>query len=199
MSARSNSTTTGKEIHDLPHPHRTPQRRPRRRHAGAPHHAQPPTAHGRRLVLPRPCGTGRFPGRQGHARRRPPAHRAADLHLADRRRSAAPRQPGQRTDHSPWPGQPDDRRPRHRAHRGFAARRPAPACRAVVDRAATGSRKPPTRFRAPSGTAAVATRPRSAHPARGHLRGSHGADPRPFPAARPRYRERHVRHRQPCP
>ena len=95
-----------------------------------------PAADDRCLVLPRPCRSRRIRTRRRLSRGPAPAHRPADLHLDDPGRGVAPRQPGQRPGDPPRPGQPDDRRPWHRPHRGVAARRAPRPRRAVVDRAA---------------------------------------------------------------
>ena len=80
------------------------------------------TAHGRRLVLPRPRRAGRIRSGRRHPRRPASAHRPADVHLDDRRRGAAQRQPRQPAVDPPGPGQRDDRRPRHQPRGGRAAR-----------------------------------------------------------------------------
>ena len=82
-------------------------------HSDQPRAANPGKAHRRCLVLSRSRradGIQRYLVRHGCGAAS--AHRSANVHLDDRRRSAAPRQPRQRAGDPSGPGQSDDRRAR---------------------------------------------------------------------------------------
>ncbi len=130
------------------------------------------------------AGPAEFEPGGGLGRGPAPAHRPADLYLDDPGRGVAPRQPGQRPGDPPRPGQPDDRRPWHRPHRGVTARRAPRPRRAVVDRAALRAARHRPGLRPSSRPAALAGAGGHLHPAGRRSGRAAGAVPALLAAAR---------------